>query len=83
MKTKFLRITASLTMALGLSFSLAACGESNTPDGSSISEASESKSGIGSVYTEYVKLPDGRTVLCVANWHSTHGGISCDWDNAK
>jgi hypothetical protein len=30
-----------------------------------------------------VKLPDGRSVICVGNSFASGSGISCDWGNAK
>lgn len=36
-------------------------------------------SGLDSVFTVSVPLPDGRTVLCVIR---DTDGLSCDWDNA-
>lgn len=39
--------------------------------------------GLSGISTGYVELPDGRNVLCVSNWESTHGGLSCDWESIK
>jgi hypothetical protein len=37
----------------------------------------------GQIEIHNVKLPDGRSVICVSNKRGYSGGISCDWEHVK
>lgn len=68
------KIIALTVASLSAVLLLTGCGETSAED---------QTSNIGSTDVEYVRLPDGRAVLCVSNWQMSHGGLSCDWDNTK
>lgn len=77
------KITIAIFLSSLFALALTGCAESSQPSPTAPADSDGSISKIGSVQSDYIKLPDGRTVLCVSNWEASHGGLSCDWDNAK
>ena len=72
---KFLLVGAAVLAVIGLT----GCGNQSS------SKVINDPGGTGKLVSNTVVLPDGRNVVCVTDVfrHSSGGGVSCDWDNAK
>lgn len=76
-KMKSFKVTVFMVLVFLSGFMLTGCA----PQPPTTDKVSTSQGGLSGISTGYVELPDGREVLCVSNWESTHGGLSCDWES--
>ncbi|WIE81018.1 hypothetical protein [Curtobacterium sp. MCSS17_016] len=54
--------------------------QQHAPDGRYASPLESRASGSASAYADWVRLPDGRKVLCISD---INGGYDCNWDDIR